>query len=208
MTAQGIDRALTAAFGQDQAPWAPYTWPETLRHLLDGYLLGVERGWHFAELEQEPWLGVKRDRDRLPDHPRLDRELARFDAPGRRSRLRTGGEGVLRMALADQAWSTLDCASTVETGYGAQEGARRGPHSPKRGRPSYHPLLCRERKSGLVVPSPLRPGDPGSATGAVAFLRQGVARLPHRRRRTVLIRADRGFAVEALYARCERRGWP
>ena len=67
--------------------------------------------------------------------------------------------------------------------------------------------LCRERKSGLVVHSPLRPGDPGSATGAVAFLRQGVARLPHRRRRPVLIRADRGFAVEALYARCERRGW-
>ena len=112
------------------------------------------------------------------------------------------------MALADQAWSTLDCDSTVETGYGDQEGARRGPHSPKRGRPSYHPLLCRERKRGLVVHSPLRPGDPGSATGAVAFLRQGVARLPHRRRRTVLIRADRGFAVEALYARCERRGWP
>ena len=139
VTAQGIDRALTAAFGQDQAPWAPYTWPETLRHLLDGYLLGVERGWHFAELEQEPWLGVKRDRDRLADHPRLDRELARFDAPGRRSRLRTGGEGVLRRALADQAWSTLDCASTVETVYGDQEGARLGPNSHKRGRPSYHP---------------------------------------------------------------------
>ena len=72
----------------------------------------------------------------------------------------------------------------------------------------HHPPLCRERKSGLVVHSQLRPGDPGSATGAVAFLRQGVARLPHRRRRPVLIRADRGFAVEALSARCERRGWP
>ena len=49
VAAQGIDRALTDAFGQDKAPWATYTLPETLRHLLDGYLLGVERVWHFAE---------------------------------------------------------------------------------------------------------------------------------------------------------------
>ena len=58
-----------------------------------------------------------------------------------------------------------------------------------------------------MVHSQLRPGDTGSATGAVAFLRQSVARLPSSRRRTVLIRADREFDVEALYARCERRRW-
>ena len=205
--AQGIDRALADAFGRDKAPWATFSLPQTLRHLLDGYLLGVERVWHFADLEQEPLLCVKRGRDRLPDHTLLYRELARFDAPGMLSRLRAVGEGLLRTTLADQPWYTLDCDSTVETVYGEQEGARPGPNPHKRGRPSYHPLLCRERKSGLVVHSQLRPGDTGSATGAVAFLRQSVARLPHSRRRTVLIRADRGFDVEALYARCERRGW-
>lgn len=207
VAAQGIDQALTNAFGQDKAPWATYSLPETLRYLLDGYLLGVERVWHFADLEQEPLLCVKRDRDRLPDHTLLYRELARFDAPELLSRLRTVGEGLIRTVLADQAWYTLDCDSTVETVYGAQEGARPGPSPHKRGRPSYHPLLCRERKSGLVVHSQLRPGDTGSATGATAFLRQSVARLPHSRRRTVLIRADRGFDAEALYAQCERRGW-
>jgi Transposase DDE domain group 1 len=208
VAAQGIDRALANAFGQDKAPWATYSLPETLRHLLDGYLLGVERVWHFADLEQEPLLCVKRDRDRLPDHTLLYRELARFEAPDALSRLQTVGEGLLRQALADQPWYTLDCDSTVETVYGEQDGARLGPNPHKRGRASYHPLLCRERKSGLMVHSQLRPGDTGSATGAVAFLRQSVARLPHSRRRTVLIRADRGFDVEALYARGERRGWP
>jgi hypothetical protein len=207
VAAQGIDRALTEAFGRAKAPWATYSLPETLRHLLDGYLLGVERVWHFAELEQEPLLCVKRDRERLPDHTLLYRELARFDAPGMLGRLRPVGETLLGTALADQPWYTLDCDSTVETVYGEQDGARPGPNPHKRGRASYHPLLCRERKSGLMVHSQLRPGDTGSATGAVAFLRQAVARLPHSRRRTVLIRADRGFAVEALYARCERRGW-
>ena len=207
VTAQGIDRALTDAFGRAKAPGATYRLPETLRHLLDGSLLGVERVWHFTELEQEPLRCVKRDRDRLPDHTLLYRELGRFEAPGMRSRLRAVGETLLGRALADQPRSTLDCDSTVETVYGEQAGARRGPNPHKRGRASYHPLLCRERKSGLMVHSQLGPGDTGSATGAVPFLRQAVARLPHRRRRTVLSRADRGFDVEALYARCERRGW-
>ena len=36
VTSQGIDRALADAFAQDKAPWATYTLPETLRHLLDG----------------------------------------------------------------------------------------------------------------------------------------------------------------------------
>jgi hypothetical protein len=66
VSAQGIDPALTDAFGHDKAPWATHTLPETLRHLLDGYRLGVERVWPFAELEQEPLLCVKRARDRLP----------------------------------------------------------------------------------------------------------------------------------------------
>jgi hypothetical protein len=96
VAAQGIDRAMTEAFGRAKAPWATYSLPETLRHLLDGYLLGVERVWHFAELEQEPLLCVKRDRERLPDHTLLYRELARFDAPGMLSRLRLVGETLLR----------------------------------------------------------------------------------------------------------------
>jgi len=104
VAAQGIDRALTDAFGQDKAPWATYSLPETLRHLLDGYLLGVERVWHFADLEQEPLLCVKRGRDRLPDHTLLYRELARFEAPGLLSRLRTVGEGLRSCAWRTRKW--------------------------------------------------------------------------------------------------------
>jgi hypothetical protein len=205
--AQGVDHALSTAFGSDKAPWATYSLPETLRHLLDGYLLGVERIWHFAELEQEPLLCVKRDRDRLPDFTLLYRELARFDSAAMLGRLRAIGENLVRRAVAMQTWYTLDYDSTVETLYGTQEGARLGPNAHKRGRLSYHPLLCRERKTGLVIHSRLRPGDTNTASGAVDFVTQSVARLPHARRRTVLVRADRGFDIGALYAECERRGW-
>ena len=102
VAAQGIDRALVDAFGSDKAPWATYSLPETLRHLLDGYLLGVERVWHFAELEREPLLCVKRARDRLPDYTLLYRDLARFETPGALSRLRTVGEGLLRNSGRDE----------------------------------------------------------------------------------------------------------
>lgn len=142
--AQGIDRAFEEAFGRDKAPWATYALPESLRHLLDGHLLGLERIWHFEELEQEPLLCLKRGRERLPNFTLLYRELARFDTPEKLGRLRGVGERLVRQALATQGWYVLDFDSTVETLYGEQEGARLGPNPHKPGRPSYHPLLCRE----------------------------------------------------------------
>jgi hypothetical protein len=175
--------------------------------VLDGYLLGLERIWHFEELEQEPLLCLKRGRERLPDFTLLYRELARIDTPEQRGCLRWVGEPLIRRALAAQRWYVLDLDSTVAPLYGEQEGACLGPTPPKRGRPAYHPLLCRKRKSGLVINSRLRPGDTGTSTGAVDFLAQSVARLPRSRQRMLRLRADRGFDHEALYARCERRGW-
>lgn|GEM_PF-2610882 len=60
--AVGLDAALAEAFDAEKAPWATYPLPETLRHLLDGYLLGIERVWHVADLEQRPLLCAKRSR--------------------------------------------------------------------------------------------------------------------------------------------------
>jgi len=59
----------------------------------------------------------------------------------------------------------------------------------------------------LVINSRLRPGNTGTATDAVKFLIQSVARVPRHHRRTILIRADRGLDCEALYALCEKRTW-
>jgi hypothetical protein len=111
--AQGIDRAFAEAFGRDKAPWATSSLPERLRHVLDGYLLGLERIWHFEELEQEPLLCLKRGRERLPDFTLLYRELARIDTPEKRGCLRWVGEPLIRRALAAQRWYVLDLDSTV-----------------------------------------------------------------------------------------------
>jgi hypothetical protein len=62
--AQGIARAFAEAFGRDKVPWATDSWPERLRHVLDGYLLGLEWIWHFEELEPESLLCLKRGPER------------------------------------------------------------------------------------------------------------------------------------------------
>jgi hypothetical protein len=199
-------RHPVTAFGPDKAPGATYSLPETRRHLLDGYRLGIERIWHWADLEQEPLLGVKRARDRWPDPTRLDRELARFEATARLSRWRA------RWAKGCSArwWPpTLGPRSTATPPWRRSTASGRarapGPNPHQHGRPADHPWLRRERKSGLVVPSPLRPEDTGSATEATAVLRQSEARWPYSRRPTVLIRADRGCDAAALDAQGERR---
>jgi hypothetical protein len=70
----------------------------------------------------------------------------------------------------------------------------------KRGRPSYHPQLCRERRTGLSLWSQLRPGNTISSTDFVSFLEESWQVVPKRfqkRRRgslcQVLARMDSGY---------------
>jgi hypothetical protein len=53
----------------------------------------------------------------------------------------------------------FDVDSTVLVVYGKQEQARIGYNPTKRGRPSYHPLLCFEGQSRDFWHGELRPGD-------------------------------------------------
>jgi len=62
---------------------------------------------------------------------------------------------------------TLDLDSTVLTVYGKQEGARVGYNPHKRGKRSYHPLLCFIAETGDYLYGKLRRGDAASATGLI-----------------------------------------
>jgi hypothetical protein len=89
----------------------------------------------------------------------------------------------------------LEVDSTVETLYGSQEGAELGPNPHKPGRPSYHPLLARDRLTDLVVHHVLRPGDTGTATGVKPFLHEtlDIVEKDGAQRREILARLDSGF---------------
>ena len=88
----------------------------------------------------------------------------------------------------------LDLDSVVVTVYGKQQGARLGYNPRKKGRRSYHPLLCFEATRHEFWHGSLRPGDASANTGVVHFMRRCLAKLPVGWPRSrVRVRADSGF---------------
>lgn len=86
----------------------------------------------------------------------------------------------------------FDLDSTVLVLYGKQEFAKVGYNPIKRGRPSYHPLLCFNGITKDFWHGQLRPGDVHSSTGILDLLGACFAKLPPSAK-VVIIRADKGF---------------
>lgn len=100
----------------------------------------------------------------------------------------------LEMMLKPQSPTRVvfDLDSTVLVLYGRQERAHIGYNPLKRGRPSYHPMLCFNGITKDFWYGELRPGDTHTASGIIEFLKICFAKLPPSMK-TVIIRADKGF---------------
>jgi hypothetical protein len=84
--------------------------------------------------------------------------------------------------------------SVVLTLYGKQPGARLGYHPKKKGRPSYHPLLCFEAHGQELGHGSLRPGAAADHTGARALVARCLQKVPsHIARSRIRLLADAGF---------------
>ncbi len=211
----GLDTLLEENFRGWKAPWATYNLPTVLRILIDGYALGVKRIWHFSEIRRDALLCAKRNLESLPDQSLLRKDLTKhFQTEQQVNRLRqikaSQARGVLKRM---EGPLVLEFDSTVETVYGSQEGAEVGYNPQKPGRSSYHPQLCRERRTGLTLWSRLRPGNTVSATDFVSFLEESWQVVPKRfkkRRRgslcKVLARMDSGYAGENTLRWLEEEG--
>ena len=176
-----------------------YSVGEMLLALLYPMILGLERIETTQLLRQN---GVFQYLTGLPSYPEattLRRFLLRV-APGGLPRLRVLHDRLLhRMTVRPQPPSRLifDVDSTVLVVYGKQEQARIGYNPIKRGRPSYHPLLCFEGQSKDFWHGELRPGDAHTANGTLDLLQACFAKIPAGVR-AVIIRADKGFYDHAL----------
>ena len=202
----GLDQHLAEHFGSVKARWCRWRLDRVLRVFLDAYFAGIERLYHFEDLETEPLLCAQHGVDRLPDLKTLYRDLRRFEEPTVLSSLHAVTREVVEGGLEGQRLVVLEIDSTVETLYGRQEGAAVGPNPHKPGRVSYHPLLARDRLSDLIVHHVLRPGSAGTATGITSFLHQTLdIVLGEGNRREVLARLDSGFECEAALGVLERR---
>lgn len=86
----------------------------------------------------------------------------------------------------------FDLDSTVLILYGKQEFANIGYNPIKKGRPSYHPILCFNGITKDFWHGELRPGDVHTSTGVLELLASCFAKLPSSVK-VVIIRADKGF---------------
>jgi DDE family transposase len=133
---------------------------------------------------------------RFPDQTALRRFLRRLRPRHIRQLARLHDQ--LRQALfahpGPRTSLTFDLDSVVLVVYGHAEGARVGYNPKKRGRRSYHPLLCFEAHRQEFWHGSLRPGNTVAATGAVPFLRVCLGKVPPGIAcRRIRVRGDAGF---------------
>lgn len=206
LASNGLDRCLEQQLGGMKAPWATYSMPVVCRTIIDGYCLGLKNIYQFESIENDPLLAAKRGMDKLPDQTVLRKDLInKFKTDEDVNRLRLVKTSQVKKELKRLKGNlVLEYDSTVQTGYGKQEGLEIGYNPHKPGRASYHPQLCRERKSGLSVWSRLRTGDTVSSTDFIEFLDESWQVIPKRFKRKrkglcrVLKRMDSGYESEDI----------
>lgn len=183
-----------------------YTVGETVLALLYPMMLGVERIETTQLLRQNGVFQYLAGLPSYPDPTTIRRFLLRV-APTALPKLRSLHDRFLyRMTIQGGAPSRVifDVDSTVLVLYGKQEKATIGYNPVKRGRPSYHPLLCFEGTTKDFWHGQLRPGDAHTAGGVIELLEACFKKIPPGVR-SVIIRADKGFFDHALVEWLEDR---
>ena len=132
----------------------------------------------------------------FPDQTTFRRFLKRLTPDAVRQIVRVHDQ--LRRELSDMPKSPssliFDIDSVVLTLYGRQQGARVGYNPKKHGRRSYHPLLCFEATRQEFWHGSLRPGNAGSSTGVIGFMRRCLTKVPSTVARSrIRVRADAGY---------------
>jgi hypothetical protein len=183
-----------------------YSVGEMLLAVLYPMILGLERIETTQLLGQNGVYQYLTGLQSYPNPTTLRRFLLRI-APTALPKLRTLHDRFLaRMTAHPHPPSRLvfDVDSTVLVLYGKQEQAKVGYNPIKRGRPSYHPLLCFEGRSKDFWQGELRPGDAHTARGTLDLLTACFAKIPAGVR-LVIVRADKGFYDHTLIEWLERR---
>lgn len=133
---------------------------------------------------------------RFPDQSTLRRFLKRLPPKSIRQLARLHDSLRAHLFALPKRRTTLvfDLDSVVVVIYGRAEGARIGYNPKKPGRRSYHPLLCFEAHFQEFWHGSLRPGNTVASTGAVAFLKVCLAKVPKEITRSrIRFRMDSGF---------------
>jgi len=146
---------------------------------------------------------------RFPDQSTLRRFLKRLPPKTIRqlARLHDSLRAYLFAVPHSRSSLTFDVDSVVIVIYGHQSGGRVGYNPKKRGKRSYHPLLCVEAHAQEFWHGRLRPGDAASITGAVPFLTACLDKVPPTiPRARIRFRMDAGFYGSRVVRFLDGRG--
>ncbi len=150
-------------------------------------------------------VGLKR----FPDQTALRRFLSRLPPKAIRQIARLHDQMRAQLFCLPERRTSLvfHLDSVVLTLYGKQQGARVGYNPKKRGRPSYHPILCFEAHGQEFWHGSLRPGDASANTGARALVARCLEKVPSQVARSrIRLLADSGFFSGKLVADLDQAG--
>ena len=185
-----------------------YSVGEMLLALMYPMVLGLERIETTQLLQENGVFQFLTGLRSYPDPSTLRRFLLRV-APVALPQLRRLHDRFLsRMWARPRGYARLifDLDSTVLVVYGRQENARIGYNPLKRGRRSYYPLLCFEAQTRDFWHGELRPGDVGTPRGALECVQACFRKIPQKKGRHVILRADKGFFDHKLIDWVEQQG--
>lgn len=146
---------------------------------------------------------------RFPDQSTLRRFLKRLPPKSIRQLVALHDQLRARLFALPRPRTTLvfDLDSVVLTIYGKLQFARVGYNPKKRGRRSYHPILCFEAHLQEFWHGSLRPGNCVAATGAVPFIKVCLSKVPGSIARSrIRFRADSGLFNKKVVELLDQEG--
>jgi len=189
--------------------WIDYRPEDLIMTLLYVLIAGIQRV-NKTEILQYNGLflslvGLKK----FPDQTALRRFLRRIPPPAIREMVRLHDRLRTELFAIPRARTQLEfhMDSVVLTLYGKQQGARKGYNPRKKGRPSYHPILCFEGHGQEFWHGSLRPGDTASNTGARFMVKRCLEKVPSSVARSrIRFLADSGYFSGKLVADLDQAG--
>lgn len=157
-----------------------YQFSETILALLYSIIMGLRRINKTEILQYNGSFLLMLGLSKFPDQSTLRRMLARLMPRDIRRLVRLHDSLRAQLfALPHRRHSlTFDIDSIVVVLYGKQENAKVGYNPKKRGRRSYHPIVCFEAHYQEFWHGSLRPGNAASSTGIIGFLKACLAKVP------------------------------
>jgi hypothetical protein len=203
----GLDNLIDSHFHLEQKPNCIYTSNQIINHLLDCVLLGLTRFSHMNALQSDPGYQIVTGVDRFPDESTLRGFLSKLSWSHLIQLVALNRDLLAHKARTGEnrlVWIDID--DTVITLFGEQEGALNGYNPRYHGRPSYKLRVAFIAGSGELIHLQLNPGNTNGMRDLLSFVKEVEAMLPPE---WIIegIRADCGFADEAVMAYAEERGW-